>query len=326
MRKRIPLAMHVCKPTADSSGDISCDLKVNGNKRPYSLLQSLDFLSRCVASVGVLIMLVSTAWIILSKPSQSRQSKLAVAEPVVGPEQTEQFLDGQWQFAGIPWAAKVDRLSEAEVLQKLSLPPATSLVGSESDGNGLEHAFEILESLNAAVTQTEFGVEYRVKSESYQLVGWASASSPKAIQSIRLAQSNVDGNWSYVELAARSTIASESTRDAHLLPLVDGAAGLATKRDSSGSLLAELVSAEMPFSAIKGMWQSAGWQVQDAASGDFVDMENSVGFSEIKELLHQADGSRSTLICTKDNSTIAVIAKKSPTTDSHTLLVFRLAQ
>ena len=332
MRKRVPASVQFCQSSADSvsepaTSDASAgNLKVGGSKQPYSLLRSIDYLSRCVASVGVLIMLAATSWSILNKPSQSNQSKLAVPEPIVGPEQTEQFLDGQWQFAGIPWAAKLEQLSKAEAFHKLSLPPEKSLVGIESDGNGLEHAFEILESLNAAVNKTAFGTEYRVESETYRIVGWASASSPKSIQSIRLAQSNADGNWSYVELSARSTTTNESTRDAHLLPLVEGAAGLATKRDSSGNLLAELVLTEIPFSGIKGMWQGAGWQVQDAASGDFVDLENSAGFAEIKELLHEADGSRSTLICTKDDSTIAVIAKKSPATDSHTLLVFRLAQ
>ncbi len=322
MRKLAPATNRADR---SSNGDAGSATVVSGNKLPYSLLRSVDFLSRCVASAGVLVLLVSTAWIILSKPSNSSSSLAKPTEALLGPEQTEQFLDGQWQFAGIPWSANVEQLSETEAMQRINLPPEKALALLNGEGDGLLQAFDILESLNATVVKTEFGVVYRVESDSFRLVGVAPASSPKSIRCVRLAQPMGDGNWNYVELASQANGSAAKAVDDHLLPLSDSSE-LATKRDSGGKLLAELISTTSSVSTVKKLWQNAGWRVHEAASGDFVDVENSAEFSEVKELLHQADGSRSTLICNKAESTIAVIAKMSATADSHTLLMFRLAQ
>lgn len=315
------------KRTSDEAADISPAQK----SRWHKLSRTLDLIGRVALCLAIVVAAIFCIRIV--QDIRSADHRRVEAQTGDNSDGTlEDVLNGDWQFAGMPWSVRITEMSSTEAEAALeAAAPTVSPLPAEANGETQEE-FDIiasaLEMLHAQASEQEQHLVYRVDSPAMQALAYAPSAYPKQVQLIRVVQPIQDDRVNYIQLERKPAEFRQPENHSLLLPAAPENRRLAVRHDAQGVLCAELIELNAPFSELREVWEQAGWQfdrhrVQPTLMLDKTsdpppsDMQNYLRNGED----HTNDG---VLMCSQSGTTIAVIRPTSPEASSQTLLLMRL--
>lgn len=314
---------HTCESTSKNLAPHPCKAKYR--TQMHQLKYWLDVLSRGLVTVGIIVMVLVIARNLQANRSVGKTIASATEADQPQLNQIGSIIDGHWHFAGLPWAVKIEQVSDEEAKHIIDTTLPDEKMNVPSMGESIQ-VYDILQSLKAETTESGSYTLHRINSESLRAVAFAPKLNPKAIFLIRLVQLIEPGKWNSVELQLTNEPQSQSFEGSHLLPLDPAHNRLATRIDESGNLVAELIDTRLPLSQMQQLWQSAGWEV-GKSQGSLASPND--GDSSVTEVSFESGGADEILVCTKDDSIVAAVSQNSSSQnssakDSQILLLLRL--
>ncbi|MGE0755657.1 MAG: hypothetical protein AB7F89_00065 [Pirellulaceae bacterium] len=308
-------------------------------------VRAADRLGRILLCVTVVAACVFVAKMVQEIRSADTRRAGASASAEASPlDNLHDLLNGNWQFAGLPWSVRVQVLSHAELERTWQVPapggrpgPATyasaglDAATTAPGGGATELVALLLELLGASARPDGESVVYEVVQETLRVLAIAPREAPRAVGYARVGQRISDDRWNYLELTltdARATFSGapagggqqvpESPSSAgHLLPLAAGAEPLATRRNAAGSLLAELWLCREDPRTLTSRWLAAGWTVAESPAP-----AQSPATASHAALNPAGSGALGMWICTRGSETILALAS-GDSEPARTLLLVR---
>jgi hypothetical protein len=185
------------------------------------------------------------------------------ALPKLPPPPAVQLLDGAWVFGDREWRLEIGPIS-ADQLQRrlLQVPDKAEPPGAVSDLE--QRILKLGQVLAKPEPLDEAHRRYVVRLGDARGVVFTTGDGPnERVLLARLAFLGQDARWQLLELTPRG--AGQGTIPLvgnHLLPLAERAKLLGQRREASGRVMCELVSATETPAELREFWRGQGWTVE----------------------------------------------------------------
>lgn len=223
-------------------------------------------LDRLVRVLLCLAVAVGTVYCLLRVEQMRTSTSPKQIQVSLGPSSTEPLLplmdaiQGNWQFAGIPWTVQSQELNPAEAIARLSEPAWLENVGDQAD-EVTELLQTLLDMLGATPTFDSDRCVYHIESSAFIATAFAPRERPRQIQLVRVAQILGEETANFAELRRdmAESVSDASDGRLSLLPAHPDNIRLALRRDGQGTLTAELIQLRTDLDRVQSLWKQAGW-------------------------------------------------------------------
>jgi len=291
------------------------------------LERALDLSGRLALTAGIVVMTFFCVQTFRQlgydpKSKGSASSNLSQNEP----GSVVNLLDGDWQFAGLPWSIQVIELTGNQRSQTLSeVSPPTSLPNNRPTDEYDETIWGMISLFQPVRVDTALFASYFIEAQGWQIHCFASLEQPQQIQIIQAQFVSGDDVLKRVDLAREIDFPrrDESSSAGYLLPPGADGKRLALRRDSGGTVNAELFETAESDESLIRTWTEQGWKVSNASSEQGLPLaansppspSNSIAGGLMEE----------TMICNRGKDSVCVVLSPFSVSGTRTLLVLRLS-
>jgi hypothetical protein len=243
----------------------------------------------------------------------------------VEPESVPFLLEGDWQFAGLPWSIQVTELNgwhRSEALFERFTP--TFLQKNRTMDEYDETMWGLISMFEPMRVDSISEVTYSFEAHGWQIRCFASLEQPQQIQIIRAQLVSGNEVLKRVDLARELEFQqSEDAFSAGLLPMEANGKRIALRRDSSGAVCAELFETAESHENLFRRWTEQGWSLSDASSEQTLAIsENLLPFSSSSE---EKKFQEQVKICSRGKDSVCVVLSPFLDSGTRTVLILRLS-
>lgn len=207
--------------------------------------------------------LVSYRELLSGSPTVAHVDTDTTALPELPPPPAVQLLDGAWSFGDQTWRLNIGPVSADQLPQRLTQAPEKSEPpGAVSDLE--QRILKLGQVLAKPEPLDQSRRRYVVRLGEARGVLFTTGTGPEErVLLARLAFLGADSRWQLLELTPRGAgQAAAPLAGNHLLPLAERAKLLGQRREASGQVMCELVSAAETPAELRRFWQGHGWTVE----------------------------------------------------------------
>ncbi len=201
----------------------------------------------------------------LREPSRTSQLSSENDDLLLLKESLASMLNGDWQFAAIPWSVQVKELPTAEASTRMAyeVAPLCVLPGSsDKDISDKDIVVQVLDLLSPVKSKVGANVCYSIDNSEFNLRGFAPASMPRQVQLVRATKVIDTERSTFIELTRRNSPSDQADSiSEQMLPRNSADRILASRWDADGRLCAELVELGSDVTDLVEAWKKAGWKV-----------------------------------------------------------------
>lgn len=285
------------------------------------LARWMDRLGRVLLILVILGAIVFCLSTIQELRAPGRRPQLSSEEPQSPSleDSLANMMNGDWQFASVPWSVKVKEVATAEALALMTAEVSALSVWSDTSEDDV--VIQVLELLSPLKSTVGGNVCYSVDSTEFSLRGFAPLSMSTQIQLVRATKAIDAERSTFAEIIRRAAVPEQTSGSPEfLLPRRTADRTLAIRRDARGYLCAELVELESDVAQTVNDWKKAGWSVtpQNAsqeASNDSI--SEGLGDGSLTLSAEQV------FLCKNKSESIYAVVSSKLASSSRTMLLVR---
>ncbi len=217
-----------------------------------------------VGRLIIVVLILALGWYCVQGLSSLLHSPQSSDVPIAEREDTQPPLpvappDGPWHFAGQPWRVQVSYSDKENLITRLHQPPAEKPLPPVTDGE--RSLLSLLREIRCPLRRQNAFTVYEVQRPSLHAVVFTrEVGGRERVILGRVAVTDLSNHWSVYEITPEggSGDRAEQTESA-LLPLPAGSRILASRQDTAGKVIGELVLSSAGPEVLEEKWQRQGW-------------------------------------------------------------------